>query len=160
MVYWYGSGTNVSEGLAWGLRVLSPGKPYTQGEPFDAEKTTKVVVVFTDGENNVFGAAKASINKSDYGSYGFLDTGRMGTTNRGAALDNVNNLTLGACTLLKDKDVRVFTVVLGADTKKNRDLYSACATSPADYYPTKNPAELKAAFQQISYSISQLTVTN
>ncbi|WP_353642023.1 pilus assembly protein TadG-related protein [Mesorhizobium sp. WSM2239] len=160
MVYWYGSGTNVSEGLAWGLRVLSPGKPYTQGNPFDAKETTKVVVVFTDGENNVFGAANASINKSDYGSYNFLDTGRMGTTDRSKALDNVNKMTLGACNLLKDKDVRIFTVVLGADSKKNRDLYSTCATSPADYYPTKNPAELKAAFQQISYSISQLSVTN
>jgi Flp pilus assembly protein TadG len=160
MVYWYGSGTNVSEGLAWGLRVLSPGKPYTQGNPFDAKETTKVVVVFTDGENNVFGAAKATINKSDYGSYSFVDTGRMGTTDRSKALDNVNKMTLGACDLLKDKDVRIFTVVLGADSKKNRDLYSACATSKTDYYPTKNPAELKAAFKQISYSISQLSVTN
>jgi Flp pilus assembly protein TadG len=160
MVYWYGSGTNVSEGLAWGMRVLSPGEPYTQGNPFDAKETTKVVVVFTDGDNNVFGAANASINKSDYGSYNFLDTGRMGTTNRNTALDNVNKLTLGACTALKDKDVRIFTVVLGADSQKNRDLYSACATSTADYYPTKNPAQLKAAFKQISYSISQLSVTN
>ncbi|NGO52451.1 pilus assembly protein [Allomesorhizobium camelthorni] len=160
MVYWFGSGTNVSEGLAWGLRVLSPGKPYTQGDPFDAKETTKVVVVFTDGENNVFGAANASINKSDYGSYNFLDTGRMGTTNRNTALDNVNKLTLGACTALRNKDVRIFTVVLGADSRKNRDLYSACATSTADYYPTKNPEQLKAAFKQISYSISQLSVTN
>jgi Flp pilus assembly protein TadG len=160
MVYWYGSGTNVSEGLAWGLRVLSPGEPYTQGNPFDAKETTKVVVVFTDGENNVFGASAASINKSDYGSYNFVDAGRMGTTNRGAALDNVNKLTLGACKQLKDKQVRIFTVVLGADSQKNRDLYSACATSKSDYYPTKNPTELKAAFKQISYSISQLSVTN
>ncbi|XIK09113.1 vWA domain-containing protein [Mesorhizobium sp. AaZ16] len=160
MVYWYGSGTNVSEGLAWGMRVLSPGEPYTQGNPFDAKETTKMVVVFTDGDNNVFGAANALINKSDYGSYNFLDTGRMGTTNRNTALDNVNKLTLGACTSLKDKDVRIFTVVLGADSQKNRDLYSACATSTADYYPTKNPEQLKAAFKQISYSISQLAVTN
>ncbi len=160
MVYWYGSGTNVAEGLAWGMRVLSPGEPYTQGNPFDAKETTKVVVVFTDGENNVFGAENASINKSDYGSYNFLDTGRMGTTSRGTALDNVNKLTLGACTALKNKDVRVFTVVLGADSKKNRDLYSACATSKEDYYPTKNPEQLKAAFNQISYAISQLSVTN
>jgi Flp pilus assembly protein TadG len=160
MVYWYGSGTNVSEGVAWGMRVLSPGEPYTQANPFDAKETTKVVVVFTDGENNVFGAANASINKSDYGSYNFVDTGRMGTTSRGTALDNVNKLTLGACKQLKDKQVRIFTVVLGADSQKNRNLYSACATSKSDYYPTKNPAELKAAFKAISYSISQLSVTN
>lgn len=72
----------------------------------------------------------------------------------------MNKLTLGACITLKDKDVRIFTVVLGADSKKNRDLYSACATSKDDYYPTKNPEQLKAAFKQISYSISQLAITN
>jgi Flp pilus assembly protein TadG len=160
MVYWYGSGTNVSEGVAWGMRVLSPGEPYTQGDPFDAKETTKVVVVFTDGENNVFGAKDALINKSDYGSYNYVDTGRMGTFNRGTALTNVNKLTLGACRQLKDKEVRVFTVVLGADTAANRTLYSTCATTPTDYYPTKNADELKAAFKQISYSINQLYVTN
>lgn len=162
MVYWYGSGTNVSEGVAWGMRVLSPGEPYTQGDPFNAQETTKVVVVFTDGENNVFGASSAPINKSDYGSYNFVDASpaRMGTNNRSTALSNVNKLTLGACTQLKDNDVRVFTVVLGADTTANRNLYSACATNKTDYYPTKNAAELKAAFNKISYAISQLYVTN
>ncbi|MGB3391711.1 MAG: pilus assembly protein, partial [Pseudaminobacter sp.] len=47
MIYWEGSGTNVAEGVAWGMRVLSPDEPYTQGHPFDAKETTKVVVVFT-----------------------------------------------------------------------------------------------------------------
>jgi Flp pilus assembly protein TadG len=157
MVQWNGSGTNVSEGVAWALRVLSPGKPYTQADPFDAKETTKVVVVFTDGENNVYGAANATINKSDYGSYNFIDTARMGTTDRSKALVKVNLMTLAVCDHLKDKGVRIFTVVLGS---KGRDLYTACATSKTDYYQTKNPAELKAAFKQISYSISQLSVTN
>lgn len=160
MTYWNGSGTNVSEGLAWGYRVLSPGEPYTQGESFDEKDTTKVIVVFTDGENNVFGASGAAINKSDYGSYGYLDTSRLGTNNRSTALDRVNKLTQGACTMLKNKQVRVFTVVLGADTQKNRDLYSTCATSAADYFPTKNADQLKAAFKQISYAITELYVTN
>lgn len=162
MVYWEGSGTNVAEGVSWGMRVLSPGEPYTQGHPFDAKETTKVVVVFTDGENNVFGASSAPINKSDYGSYGYVkdDHKRMGTDDRGIALSNVNKLTLAACNQLKDNDVRVFTVVLKAVTATNRDLYTACATNPSDYYPTRDAAELKAAFKKISYSISQLYVTN
>ncbi|MFU0503429.1 pilus assembly protein TadG-related protein [Pseudaminobacter sp. NGMCC 1.201702] len=160
MVYWNGSGTNVSEGLAWGFRVLSPGEPYTQGDPFDSEETSKVVVVFTDGENNVFGASGAKINKSDYGSYNYLDTNRMGSTSRNQALTNVNTLTKTMCTQLKNQNVRVFTVVLGADTAANRKLYSECATTPANYYPTKDQAQLKDAFKNIAFSISQLYVTN
>jgi len=160
MVFWNGSGTNVAEGLSWGYRVLSPGEPYTQGDPFDSEETSKVVVVFTDGENNVFGAANAQINKSDYGSYGYLDQNRMGSTNRSKALTSVNTLTQTMCTMLKDQNVRVFTVVLGADTAANRALYSKCATTTANYYPTKSQAELKEAFKNIAFSISQLYVTN
>jgi Flp pilus assembly protein TadG len=160
MNFWYGSGTNVSEGLAWGYRVLSPGAPFTQGDTFKAPDASKVVVVFTDGENNVFGASKEAINKSDYGSYSYLDTGRMGAYDRAGALKKVNDATKTVCTKLKDQDVIIYTVVLGADTQANRDLYSTCATSSAHYFPTKNIAELKAAFQTIANSISPLLITH
>jgi Flp pilus assembly protein TadG len=162
MVYWYGSGTNVSEGLAWGYRVLSPGEPYDQGDAFNSEETSKVVVVFTDGENNVFGASNATINKSDYGSYGFFEKYRMSTSNstRANALTNVNTWTDAMCTRLKNQGVKVFTVVLGADTAANRKLYSGCASTPANYYPTKDATQLKAAFDNIAYAITQLYVTN
>ncbi|WAX97298.1 pilus assembly protein [Aminobacter sp. NyZ550] len=160
MNFWYGSGTNVSEGLAWGYRVLSPGAPFTEGDAFKAADTSKVVVVFTDGENNVFGAAKETINRSDYGSYSYLDTGRMGALDRAGALKKVNEATKTVCADLKKQDVIVYTVVLGADTPANRDLYSTCATGPGYYFPTKNIAELKAAFQTIANSISPLLITH
>ncbi|MRX36423.1 hypothetical protein H5P29_11810 [Aminobacter sp. MDW-2] len=160
MNFWYGSGTNVSEGLAWGYRVLSPGAPFTEGDAFKAPDTTKVVVVFTDGENNVFGASSEAINKSDYGAYSYLDTGRMGSTSRSGALSKVNEATKTVCADLKKQDVVVYTVVLGADTPANRDLYSTCATGPGYYFPTKNIAELKAAFQTIANSISPLLITH
>ncbi|MEQ1950471.1 TadE/TadG family type IV pilus assembly protein [Mesorhizobium sp. CN2-181] len=46
---WAGSGTNVSEGMAWGRRVLSPGEPYAEGQPFKDKNVSKWVVLFTDG---------------------------------------------------------------------------------------------------------------
>ncbi|SMH47603.1 pilus assembly protein [Mesorhizobium australicum] len=159
MTYWEGGGTNVSEGLAWGMRVLSPGEPYTQGKPFKQESVSKVVVVFTDGENTVFGASSQSFNTSDYGAYSFLDSGRFGTTNRSTALTNVNTWTSSMCTALKNQDVQIFTVLLGADTAANRTLYSACASSPSNYYPTSNVSQLKVAFQKIGNAIAQLSLT-
>ncbi|MEP9371119.1 pilus assembly protein [Mesorhizobium sp. KR1-2] len=158
MTYWNGSGTNVSEGLAWGYRVLSPN--FGTGDAFNSEGTSKVVVVFTDGENNVFGQ-KDNINKSDYGSYGYLSNGRLDSTqNRSKALTNVNNMTQSMCTKLKAQGVRVFTVVFGADTTANRDLYGKCATTPDNFYVAKTQDQLKAAFQTIAFSISQLYITN
>lgn len=159
MIYWNGSGTNVAEGLAWGMRVLSPQEPYTEGAPFDQDDVTKAVVVFTDGENNVFGASSEAINKSDYGSYSFVDQGRMGSTNRGTALTNVNTYTQTLCTTLKNNGVRVFTVLLGADTAANRTLYSKCASSAADYYPTSDVSTLEATFKKIGAAVAGLQMT-
>ena len=159
MTYWEGGGTNVSEGLAWGLRVLSPGEPYTQGRPFKSHGVSKVAVVFTDGENTVFGASSQPYNTSDYGAYGFLDAGRFGTTNRTTALTNVNTWTLSTCKALKDQDVQIFTVLLGADTAANRKLYSECASHPENYYPTNDVSELKSVFQKIGSVVASLTLT-
>lgn len=159
MLHWYGSGTNVSEGLAWSVRVLSPGEPYTEGAPFKSEHTSKFVVVFTDGENTVFGASGQAINKSDYGAYSFVDQGRV-HTNRNSALSKVNDWTLEACTKLKDEQVEVFTVLLNADTPDNRTLYTKCATTPEHYYATNDVSQLDAVFQKIASRIAKLYVTN
>lgn len=160
MIYWEGGGTNVSEGLAWGMRVLSPGEPYTQGAAFDDEAVSKVLVVFTDGENTVFGASNEPYNTSDYGAYSFLDSGRFGTTKRSTALTNVNKWTKSMCTALKDKGVKVFAVLLGADTKANRELYSQCASQPSYYYPTDDVSELQAVFARIGSEVAQLYLTD
>jgi Flp pilus assembly protein TadG len=159
MIQWEGSGTNVSEGLAWGMRVLSPEEPYTQGKAFKSANISKAVVLFTDGENNVFGASSEQFNTSDYGAYGFLDSGRMGTTDRKSALSTVNAWTQTMCTRLKDKEVQIFTVLLGADTKANRDLYTKCASSPDNYYPTKDITELRLIFEKIGSKIAKLQLT-
>ena len=158
LIDWKGSGTNVSEGLAWAQRVLSPGEPYTEGAPFGAENTSKYVVVFTDGENQVFGASGEKINKSDYGAYGFFDTGRVAAT-RGAALTTVNGWTLDVCTALKEKKVEIFTILLGADTLANRTLYKACATTPENYFPASDVSELDAVFKKIGSRIAKLHFT-
>lgn len=162
MIHWEGSGTNVSEGLAWAYRVLSPAEPYTGGSAFRSENNSKYVVVFTDGENTVFGASSETHLKSDYGSYGILDAdspARFGTTNRNTALTTVNNWTLEACSSLKAKDVEVFTVLLGADTAANRKLYSECATIPQNYFPTNDVSELDAVFKKIASRIAKLYIT-
>jgi hypothetical protein len=158
MIHWNGSGTNVSEGLAWAMRVLSPGEPYDQGVDFSTSTTSKFVVVFTDGENNVFGASSEPINKSDYGSYSFVDQGRMGA-DRSKALTQVNAWTLEICNTLKSQGVEVFTVLLGADTEANRKLYSACASTPKNYYPTSDVNKLEAVFKEIAVKLAQLYVT-
>jgi hypothetical protein len=154
---WSGSGTNVSEGLAWGRRVLSPGEPYTEGQPFKDENVSKWVVLFTDGTNEVYGAS-GTLNKSDYSAYGFLSESRMGA-DKSKAITQVNTWTSTMCTDLKKQDVQIFTILLGADSAANRKLYGDCASKPEYYFGTNDPSKLKEIFNGISSIIAALQFT-
>ena len=159
MTEWNGSGTNVSEGLSWGMRVLSPEPPYTDGAPWKTAGVTKIVMLLTDGENVVYGASNQP-TKSDYTSYGYLAGGRFGSDNQTAAARNVDGWTKTVCSQLKNQGVRIYTMVLQADTAANRSLYSACASDPSDYYAVSDPAKLPNVFQQIANKFSRLQLTN
>lgn len=159
MTEWNGSGTNVSEGLAWGQRVLSPQPPYTDATPYKTPGVTKVVMLLTDGENVVYGASNTP-QKSDYTSYGYLASGRFGSSNQAAAARNVDGWTKDVCTQLKSQGVQIYTMVLQADTAANRSLYSACASDPSDYYAVEDPAKLPNVFQTIAHKFSRLQLTN
>ncbi|MBZ9669345.1 pilus assembly protein [Mesorhizobium sp. ES1-3] len=160
MTEWNGSGTNVSEGLSWGMRVLSPGAPYTGGAPFKTPGISKIVLLLTDGENVVYGASDEQPTKSDYTSYGYLAGGRFGSDNQATAARNVDGWTKSVCTQLKNEGVQIYTMVLQSDTAANRTLYSACASDPSDYYAVNDPAKLPNVFQQIANKFSKLQLTN
>ncbi|TPL49616.1 pilus assembly protein [Mesorhizobium sp. B2-4-6] len=159
MSEWNGSGTNVSEGLSWGQRVLSPQPPYTDAAPYKTAGVTKVVMLLTDGENVVYGASNTP-QKSDYTSYGYLASGRFGSSNQTTAARNVDGWTKDVCTQLKSQGVQIYTMVLQADTAANRSLYSACASDPSDYYAVEDPAKLPNVFRTIANKFSRLQLTN
>jgi len=159
MTEWNGSGTNVSEGLSWGMRVLSPAAPYTDGAPWKTPGVSKIVMLLTDGENVVYGASNEP-TKSDYTSYGYLAGGRFGSDNQTTAARNVDGWTRSVCTQLKNQGVQIYTMVLQSDTAANRALYSACASDPSDYYAVNDPAKLPNVFQQIANKFSKLQLTN
>jgi Flp pilus assembly protein TadG len=70
-------GTNIHEGTVWGLRVLSPTEPFTQGAVYN-EATAKFMIVMTDGENTAYnlsnhcGNTQRALTGNCYNSaYGF-----------------------------------------------------------------------------------------
>ncbi|MEI9428927.1 pilus assembly protein [Mesorhizobium sp. Cs1299R1N3] len=159
MTEWNGSGTNVSEGLSWGMRVLSPAPPYTDGAPWKTPGISKIVLLLTDGENVVYGASEQT-TKSDYTSYGYLAGGRFGSDNQATAARNVDGWTKSVCTQLKNEGVQIYTLVLQSDTPANRSLYSACASDPSNYYAVNDPTKLPDVFLQIANKFSKLQLTN
>jgi hypothetical protein len=160
MRHWNGSGTNVSEGLAWGWRVLSPDPPYTEGRSFSDPSVQKVVVLLTDGENVVYGANfSGSLTKSDYGSYGFMGGGRFGSQDQTTAARNVDGWVQTLCTSLKSRGVLIYALTLEADTPANRSLYGQCASRPDTYMTSNSASQLSTVFNNIAEQLIALKLT-
>jgi Flp pilus assembly protein TadG len=158
MRHWNGSGTNVSEGLMWGWRVLSPEAPYTDGKPFSDPTVQKVVVLLTDGENVVYGSS-GTTNKSDYGSYGFLASNRFGSLSQSTAARNVDGWVQQTCTNLKNQGVMIYTITLEAGTTANKALYGPCASRPDMYFDSPGASQLTGIFKSIAQQLVTLKLT-
>ncbi|MDF1599835.1 pilus assembly protein TadG-related protein [Mesorhizobium sp. YIM 152430] len=167
MQFWNGSGTNISEGLAWGWRVLSPEAPYTQAAPFGSDSVSKFMVLMTDGTNVSFGASN-TINKSDYGSYGFLGTkgannaaSRIdGKTSQGEAEKVLNTWTGNMCAQMKSQGVEVFTVLYNVTNAAVKTLFETCASRKENFHMASNTTALEKAFSDIGRSVAALHLTH
>lgn len=162
----YSSGTNIAQGMVWAWHVLSPGEPYTQGAAYDDEKTQKVMVVLTDGRNEV--VPSSSMNYSDYTSYGYLarnngkNAHRLGSRNVDAAVDEVNGKVATLCDSVKGKTIRLYTIVFQVNDQATQDLFRDCASTGEDgqplYYYAPDNATLATAFRTIGEDLSSLRV--
>ncbi len=86
--------THVAEGVGWGLRVISPGEPFTEGVEYSDEDITKAMVLLTDGENTF--NSENNHNDSTYTAYGFLHQARLGSSNYWTAI-SAAELAAGSC---------------------------------------------------------------
>lgn len=68
--------TNVTEGLAWGMRTLSSTEPFTEGRSETEKGNDKIIVLVTDGSNTYYtpsslGATDYAGNQSIYAALGY-----------------------------------------------------------------------------------------
>jgi Flp pilus assembly protein TadG len=165
---WSRGGTMGDMGMAWGLRVLSPEAPFTEGLPWNTPKWSKAVVLMTDGENQFFkladpaGANKAnSAVKSDYTGYARLDELKLiGASNTTDAKLVINSRLSQVCQTMKDKGITVYTITFTSGINQTtKDLYKNCASSPTKYFDSPTQAALKSSFQAIAVELSQLRIS-
>jgi hypothetical protein len=155
------SGTNIAQGLTWGWRVLSPDAPFDQGVPYSDTSVQKVLVLLSDGRNQV--VANGEATGSDYTSYGYLADGRMGTTsNYLTAEQNVDKKVARVCETIKAKGIRVYTILFQVDFQKTQDLFRNCASKNEKgeplYYYVPATSQLETAFQEIGKDLSTLRI--
>ncbi|GAM98145.1 hypothetical protein U91I_01776 [alpha proteobacterium U9-1i] len=185
MVHSNGGGTNQTEGLAWGWRVLSPGAPFTQGRSGGTDEVRKVIVLMTDGDNTSLDNDNAAF-ESDYSSYqhrrlwrdyqfnllGFLGNlaailptwQRTGITNSTSMVNYINNRQTQLCNAIKAQDIEIYTIQFRDAGGANQARLMNCATAPATgpeghYFQAANAAQLQQAFSAIGSGIGKLRLT-
>jgi Flp pilus assembly protein TadG len=154
LVPWQNGGTIISEGLAWGWRVISPrwrgqwsGAAAKLPLAYGTASMDKVIVLLTDGENQM----PVSGSHSTYHAY---QTYTALGSSQAAAETELDRRTDVVCTAVKTAGIKLYTITFGSVTKRGRDLMQSCATSPADYFHSPNNATLRTVFKTIA---SQLT---
>lgn len=152
---WNNGGTVGAEGLAWGWRVISPDEPYTEGAPYADEEVSKAIVFLTDGENQAFGQ-DTNMNRSDYGGYGYVARGRLGTTtSKTVARQAIDGKVATLCNNIKGLGIALYTITFQVSGAA-RPLMESCASTPSQYYDSPSTAELDAVFRAIANQLSNL----
>jgi hypothetical protein len=150
--------TNILEGLMWGWRTLSPAAPFTEGKAYNAPNNKKVIILMTDGVNNLGGSELSDLNHSNYSSYGYAIKGRVGSSSSSNATltTALNTRTLLACTNAKAQGIIIYTIGFGADASASAALLTSCASQPSYFYQPQNSSDLQPVFLSIAQSINSL----
>jgi len=153
-------GTNLHEGVMWGWRTLSPEPPFTEGRPYSDMQNRKIIVLMTDGANDIIGLP--NMNGSFYSPYGYAAAGRLGTTssNKADLVAKMNEKTLAACANAKALGIQIYTVAFYVTDAAALSILNQCATSPAMALVANSDQALTNAFDEIGAHISRLRLTN
>nr|WP_295883511.1 TadE/TadG family type IV pilus assembly protein [uncultured Devosia sp.] len=169
-------GTNIHMGAVWGMRVLSPTEPFTQGGAYD-EAISKVMIIMTDGENTAYQTNNG--NGSAYNSaYGFPynsqntnanstsggNVTRLGpvTATNAQLVTQMNDRTAQTCANAKAAGITVYTIGLATSTVTQstpavvQALLTNCATTADRARFPEASSELKTTFEAIANDLSAL----
>ncbi|WP_371126194.1 pilus assembly protein TadG-related protein [Bosea sp. (in: a-proteobacteria)] len=146
----YKPSTYIPDGMVWGVNLLSPAAPFTEGAAYDTANKVprKVLVLMTDGANTRI------LNSN--GSHGNLNSNATTAANQ---VTKVNNDTLSICTEAKVKKIEVFTIAFAVTDLAAKTMLQSCATSTNHYYDATNAAALTTAFQSIGQSLTSLRLS-
>lgn len=155
--------TNISEGVMWGWRVLSPGDPFTQGRPYSNEENSKYLVIMSDGENT-YGTA-SNHNLTTYSAFGYAapfrpePASRLGS-NTSQLVANMNAKTIAACNNAKAAGITIFSIAFrdAAASPSARAVLAGCASEPSKALVATDGQGLAQAFQTIGKEISKLRI--
>lgn len=129
--------TYMPSGIAWGWRTLDDREPFSH---FSADKTEKVMILMTDGENT---RAKNGIMHNQAGQNNKAD-----------------QTTRDLCSSMKDEKITIYTIAYEVNSTSTRDLLKGCASLETHYYDARNAAQLKKAFEEIANTLIEIRISS
>ena len=138
--------TNIPQGLAWAWRVLNPGEPFDDADPFPKGNHQRAIVLLTDGEN--------------YGANGDGYDGVFGST-ESAGPGGMNDRLRAVANSIKAEGITVYTIQFYHNSEELAGLMKEVATEPNEpyYYFAPDGDSLKDAFKEIANHLSELRLS-
>lgn len=138
--------THIPSGLIWGVNVLSPTEPFTQGRAYSEGNRTprKILVLMTDGENTL------RYNAAD-GRHLTLSTNATTAANQKTA---TNKDVADICVYAKNQGIEIYTVGLSVPSEAARSMLRTCASGDDHAFDATDSASLEASFAGIAASIN------
>ena len=158
--------TLIAEGLAWGMRVVSPTEPFTEVQgtasipaatisPYNDVRWMKTVVLMTDGDNQL-SAGTTTLNGTVNSAYGRSKepTGsgynRFGTTSNSSIMTALDDALIDVCNKIKANNVELYVTSFGNGVSSaTRARLQSCATDADNYQHATSSADLQAFFNHI-----------
>jgi hypothetical protein len=151
--------TNITAGVMWGWRVLSPGAPFTDGRAYSDNENQKILILMTDGANTYL--SKNNFLKSLYSAWGYIKQNHLDTTSSDDddVVEKMEGRMAEACKNVKAAKVKIYTVAFQITDETTLGLLASCASKPENAYQSSDNASLLAAFKAIGDDISLLRVS-
>ena len=173
--------TVIPAGLMWGWHLLSPNGPFisngvSDGVPYSDPQAIKVIILVTDGENNIWkpsnGPLYNGFDLSVYNSYGYgagphLNLLPVQNSTQDQPDYNLDQKELQLCTNIKNVQdangkkgrILLYTIGFGSSIKATtQQLLQQCATNNSTYFYSPTSDTLITAFQKIAVGLSKLRI--
>ncbi len=166
--------TVIPAGLMWGWHLLSPNGPFADGVPYTDTKTIKVIILVTDGYNDVNGANGNGLNLSRYSAYGYGSGQHLNVlqvppgVNRPQPEYNLDVKLTALCSNIKavqdanGNPGRILLYAIGfgsAIDNYGLGLLQQCASNASTYFYNPTSDELVTTFQKIAVGLSKLRIS-
>ena len=143
--------TYIPSGLIWGVNVLSPTAPFSEGAAYDPgnRRPRKVMVLMTDGANTLRFNAADGRHLAPSGN----------ATNQANQIAQTYSDMNAICTYAKSQNIEIFTVAFDITDPVAMSAMRNCATTPGHAFDAKDRQSLADAFKNIALSLTNVRIT-